>query len=320
MTELPSALRSLLARQDGVASRRQLLEHGVTKAAIRWNSGRAWRVLLPTVYLLDRAAASERQRQVAALLWAGPHAVLGGATAARLHGITAADPGGRVQVDVPPPFASRRRGFAEVRRSLLIEHRSVRIGPLRACSAARAAVDAAFAAPTEDDREAILIEAIQKGLADLDDVAEWVFRLRPRDSARLHDALAAAASGAWSVPEAALLDLVGTSTTLPPPWANPGLTTVSGKSLVTPDAWFDDVALAVMVHSHRHHAQGEQWDATVEKDGDLVAAGVVVVGVTPRRITRDPAGVLARIEAAHVVARGRPRPPVIATRRHLRSA
>ena len=315
MTELPDSVTELLARQDGVVTRAQLLEHRVTKASIRWSSGRSWRVVLPCVYLVGRAAPTERQRHVAALLWAGPRSVLSGPSAARLHGITAADPRGTVHVVVPPPQRAKHRGFAHVRRSLLDDVAVVRRGPLRMSSPARAAIDAAHLARTEDERAAILIEAVQRGLAGVDDVAEWAFRLRTRDAARLHDALAAAASGAWSVPEAEVLDLLSTSSVLPGAWANPALTSPTGLSLVTPDVWFDDVALAVMVHSRRFHADGELWDATVEKDGDLVACGVVVVGVTPSRVRRDPAAVLRRVEAAYAVAGARPRPAVVATPR-----
>ena len=315
MADLTDPLGALLAQQDDIATRRQLLEAGVTKETIRWRAGRQWRVLLPNVYLMTRAQPTEHQRHVAGLLWAGPAAVLGGPTAARLHGVTAADPGGVVHLDVPPPFASRRRGWAVARRTVLRDPRSVTRNGLRLASPSRSVVDAARQAATEDARAAIVIEAVQRGLVRLDDVAEWVYRLRTRDSAPLHAALDAAASGAWSVPEAAVLSLLATSATLPPAWANPSLTTADGVPLLTPDVWFDDVALAVMVHSRRFHSEGDDWDRTVEKDGELVAHGVVVVGVTPNRIARTPDAVLRRVEAAHVVARGRPRPSVVATPR-----
>ncbi len=316
VTTFSPALRGVLSQQDGVVTRAQLLEGGVSKAAIRWHSGRTWRVLLPCVYLVGRDTPTERQRLIAALSWAGPRSVLAGPTAARAHGITAADPGGLVHVVVPAPFASRRRGFADVRRTVLDDVDVVHRGPLRLCSPARAAVDAARMARTEDTRAAILIEAVHRGLADIDDLAEWAFRLRTRDAADLHEALAQAGSGAWSVPEAVLLDLVRGSRVLSAAWANPRLATTAGRILVTPDAWFDDVALAVMVHSRRFHASGELWDATVEKDADLVAAGVIVVGVTPNRLHRDPAAVLARIETAYRLALTRPRPDVVATPRY----
>jgi len=312
MPEFSKDLLSLIARQDGVVSRAQLVAGGVSPAAVRWNSGRAWRVLLPHVVILTREAARPRQRLVAGLLWAGDRAVLAGATAAAAHGITTADPRGRVHLVVPAPLSSRRSGFAEARRTLLHDADAVTRGPVRLSSPARAAVDAARAEPTEGARSAILIEAVQRGLADVDDLAEWVHRLRTRDAAVLRRPLEHAASGAWSVPESELLQLVAGSTVLPPAWANPWLERPDGSALTAPDAWFDDVAMAVMVHSRRYHAEADDWDATVESDADLVAAGVVVVGVTPRRIRSDPTAVLRRLERAHLAAAARPRPAVSA--------
>jgi len=320
MTDLTPEVREVLARQDGVVTREQLRRGGFTEAAIRWHSGRGWRVLLPGVFLLSRAEPRPRQRLVAGLLWAGERAVLAGPTAASLHGVTAADPRGRVHLLVPAPLASRRSGFAEVRRTLLHDADLRTRGPLRLSSPARAAVDAARVARTPDARSAILIEAVQRELATIEDLSEWVHRLRPRDAAALRLPLEAAASGAWSVPEAELLDLVAASRVLPDPWANPRLRTADGRSLTTPDVWFDDVAMAVMVHSRRYHSSPDDWDDTVDADGDLTMAGVVVAAVTPHRIRTSPAEVLRRLERTHAAARARPHPGVIATPRHLRPA
>ena len=316
MPEFSPALRELLARQDGVVTRVQLLDHDVSYPAVRWNAGRAWRVLLPQVYGIFRDQPTPRQRQLAALLWGGATSVLAGPTAARHYGVTSADPRDRVHVLVSAPQRSRSSGFAEVRRTLIHDETFTR-GPLRLCSPARAVVDAARVLPNPDGRAAIMIEAVQRGITTVDDLHEWMLRLRPRDSAPLHGPLQAAAAGAWSVPESELLDLVATSSVLPTPWANPVLVGPTGIRLTTPDAWFDDVAFAVMVHSRRHHGDGDQWDDTVDKDGDLVAAGVVVAGVTPHRLRQRPAAVLARLEQAYASARGRPRPGVRATPRHL---
>ncbi|MGL5818222.1 MAG: hypothetical protein ACRCZD_02415 [Phycicoccus sp.] len=315
MTEFRPEVLDLLARQDRVATRAQLVALGVRDEVVRWNAGRGWRVLLPCTYLLSGGDASTRQRHVAALLWAGDAAVLGGATAARWHGVTAADPRGRVHVVVPAPQRSRSSGFAEVRRTLLVDHHTLARGPVRVCSAARAAVDAAVAAGSADTRSVIIIEAVQRRLTTVDEVAEWVHRLRPRDAARIRPALDQAATGAWSLPEVQLLDLVSGSSVLPSPWANPRLE-AGGAVLTTPDVWFDEIAMAVMVHSRRHHSDGDDFDETIEADAGLTAAGVVVVGVTPRRIRRDPAAVLARIERTHEAASRRPRPNVRATPRH----
>ena len=69
--------------------------------------------------------------------------------------------------------------------------------------------------------------------------------------------------------------------------AEPRLETADARALVSPDLWFDDVALAVMVHSRAHHARDADWEGTVERDGQL-ELGVVVLGFTPGRSGSTP--------------------------------
>ncbi len=309
---MTTELEALLGRQDQLATRQQLAAAGMTPSTIRWNAGRHWRVVLPRVYLMSTARPTPRQRLRAALLWAGPEASLAGRTAVRLHGLTSMSERQSVELLVPPPRRSRSAGYASVRRTLVGDV-PLELNGLRTCSVARAVVDAAADSRSPRDREALFIEAVQKQVLSLDALAESVYRLRPRDAAPLMAALRAAGSGAWSQPEHELLELLSTSTVLPQAEPNPVLHDTEGKRLTTPDAWLDDVAVAIMVHSHTHHAQGDAWDATVSADADLVAAGVVVVGITPRQVRRSPALVLARVEQTWRTARLRPRPPVVAS-------
>ncbi len=315
MKELTPRLRDLVSRQDGLATIAQLLDHEVSRAELRWRVGRTWQAVLPRVVLVGPGGMTARRRLIAALLWAGPRAVVAGPTAARWHGIQTAEPRGHVDLVVPATCDSRSVGFASARRSRLEDGDVRTIGALRLSSPARSCVDAALATRSQPTRAAILTESVHREVASLEDLAAWTFRLRPRDAHALQPALAAAASGAWSAPEAELLDLVATSATLPAPWANPTLFDGGGEPLLTPDVWFDEVAMAVLVHSHAYHSQGEDWSATVERDADLVAAGITVLGVTPDRIRRDGGGVLRRLERAHATAADRPRPPVRATPR-----
>lgn len=316
MRQAPEPVRDLLTRQAGVVTRAQLLACGVSAEAVRWHAGRDWRVLLPCTYLLATDTITEHHRQVAALLWAGEGAVLAGTTAARWHGLGNL-PGqdGTVRILVPAPKASRCAGFARVRRTELHDARIVTRGPVRVSSPARACVDAAMSMPRAGDRSALLIEAVQRRLTTLDALAEWVHRLRPRDRGRLGEALDAAGSGAWSLPEHEVLQLLAGSSVLPAPWPNPRLTTSDGHALVTPDLWFDDVALAVMVHSRAYHAHGADWDRTVDRDAELTSLGVVVLAVTPAVLRADPEAFRARVEAAFATAARRPRPGVVATPR-----
>lgn len=109
--------------------------------------------------------------------------------------------------------------------------------------------------------------------------------------------------------ESDLLRLVRRSPTLPEPLLNPALRTTSGRRLTTPDLWFDDVALAVMVHSKAHHRDGEDWERTVSGDADLGLAGAMVLDITPTTVARRPHDALARVERAYAAAVLRPRPP-----------
>ena len=315
MKSLPDDVQGIAQSQFGVITRQQLLRHGVSKETIRWNAGRSWRVILPSTYVIEAHEVSERQRLMGALLHAGPRSQLAGATAASQYGLTNANPRGRVFVVVPGSQASRSKGFVTIRRSLLDDPLAVVRGGLRMSSVARACVDAAVDERSMRNRTALIVEAVQRELTTVDALAEWCYRLRPGDGAKVLPAVETAALGVWSVAEEEVLDLMGTSSVLPEAMTNPRLVDASGRALITPDLWLDDVAMAVMVHSRTYHSNGDQFVDTIERDSDLVAAGVAVIGVTPTGVRRDPAAALQRIEATYAGALRRERPDVRVTPR-----
>ncbi len=312
-----SEVDALARAQDGVVSRRQLTDAGITPAEVRWSLGRRWRLLLPGVVLLRPDLPGERQRRIAALLYAGPDAWLSGSTAADLNGLRPEPPGSRIQVLVPAPHRPRDVAWVRIRRTHLLDERVVERGPLRYSCRARSAVDAAASLP-DDEARALLIDVVQQRRVRLDDLAHWVEARRPNGRTRLRAALAEAAAGAWSLPEADLALLVAGSLILPAAWANPTLRDSVGRRLTTPDLWFDDVALAVMAHSRQFHEGVLDWERTVAGDSDLTASRIAVVGVTPAAIARDPASVQRRVEDAYRAARASAfRPDVTATPRSL---
>lgn len=300
---LPAPLHELAVHQFGVLTRRQLLEGGLTPAQLRTRLGREWRLVLRGVVLLSNGVPSEQQRLMAALLFAGPRSWLAGSSAAAVHGIAGLPVSNPIQVLVPAPLRSRAHGWVLVRNTTLLDEPIYRRGPLRLSCPARAAVDAAAAAPSDEQARAVLVAAAQSRKARLSDLAHWTLVRGQAGSRRLHEGLAVAASGAWSVPEADLLRLLSSSTVLPAVWANPEVRASSGRRLTTPDVWIDDVALAVMVHSRQWHADGLAWESTVEQDTDLQTARVVVVGVTPHSIRSRPRWVRERVETAYLEAR-----------------
>ena len=226
----------------------QLRESGVTEAALRWHAGRGWRVLLPGVFLMTRDAPRTRQRLVGRAPLGRERSALSG-PAPPPHCTASPRP-----IPADGCTCSFRRPWPVVGAVLLrsgapcsTTTTSAR-ADLFACRHQREPLcDAARVARTVDARSAILIEAVQRELTTIDDLADWVHRLRPRDAAALRLPLEAAASGAWSVPEAELLDLVATSRVLPDAWANPGLSTADGRPLTTPD---------VLVRRRRHGGHG----------------------------------------------------------------
>ncbi len=101
-----------------------------------------------------------------------------------------------------------------VRRTHLLDERLVERGPLRLSCRPRAVVDTAASLPADEGR-ALLIEMVQRRVVRLDDLAHWVEARRPNGRRSLRAALAEAAAGAWSLPEADLVAWLERSRVLP---------------------------------------------------------------------------------------------------------
>lgn len=308
---MPDGVQPLLDHQRGLARRRQLIAAGITPAALRWRLTRDWRLVLPSVVATFTGSLDPLQRLIAGQLLGGDAAMIAGPTAAAWHDIRAARGDPKVWVLVPAEQRAGSHGFVLLRRTARPDPASRIRGPLRIASPARAVVDAARAARTDDQARAIVLEAVQRRLVSCRELRHEIEAGATRGSKRTRLVVREAERGAWSVPEGDLMRLLDSSAILPPALANPRLTTPGGRRLPTPDAWLDEVGLAVQVHSRTYHSRDADWDATVMTDGLLVENGAVVLGVTPTRIGSDPAGVLHRIETTYLSLLGRPRPAIV---------
>lgn len=314
---LPDSALALAHRQLGLLTTAQLRESGVTRAQVRWALTRRWTCPLPGVVLLGEGPLDADQRAVAAVLYGGPSSALTGLSAAARYGVKAAVRSPELaDVVVPARCAARRTAWVAVHRTTVEDSDARIVRGARLASPARAVVDAARWVRDDETAQSIVIEACQRRLTTPAALADQLALLVcAPGTARARRAVDVAAAGAWSIPEARLAAAVARSAVLPPPLLNPRLR-ASGRRLVSPDMWFDDVALAVMVHSKVHHAVGGDWVATVEDDGDLVAFGIVVIGVTPTTVFRDPDRAVRRIERAYAAASARRRPGgIVATPR-----
>ncbi len=99
--ELPAALDRIARAQRGVFSRKQALRAGLTEDAIKSRVRRGtWRRLYTGVYTDAPGMLSRPASLWAALLYAGPGAVLSHETAAELHGLID-EPSDPIHVSVP---------------------------------------------------------------------------------------------------------------------------------------------------------------------------------------------------------------------------
>ena len=315
MDESTDALTALLRDQHGLASRSQLLAVGLSASSLRWRLGRQWQAVLPGVVAAFTGTLDQKQRLIAAQLYAGPSAFVSSWTAASWHGVESARLSPTIRMTVPAQLSARRAGRVVVNRTTRPDLGVWNRGPLRLGSRARAVVDAAREVRGERSAKAIVIEAVQRQLVTAQMLRHELESGPRQGSAQVRLAVGLAETGAWSVPEADLVQALKRSASLPEVWANPWLTTPDGLPLPTPDAWVDEVALAIQVHSRTYHLRDQDWNATVSADSALGECGIVVLGVTPDRVIREPASVRQRVERAYAALRDRPRPDVQATPR-----
>ena len=134
-----------------------------------------------------------------------------------------------------------------------------------------------------------------------------------RGSGLFRDALLAVAGGARSAPEGDLARLLE-SAGVPHVFYNAVILTSTGHHIATPDAWLDDVGLAIEVDSIAHHTSPTDFARTLARNARYAAAGVPVLGVLPSDLIVRPAGVLHDVVAARTAAGERVRPPVVLSR------
>ncbi|MEW9263388.1 hypothetical protein AB1207_01385 [Kineococcus endophyticus] len=315
MLTLPDTIRSLAREQQGLVTRRQLYDAGVTSAQVRWAAQRNWRLVHRDVFSLTTGRLDPLQQLHAAQLFAGPDAHLASLSAVRWHGVSAVPDDGVRRFLVPWNRDGRNAPGVAVRRTKRMETRPWYRGPLTVTSPARAVVDAARLLRGDDVR-ALIFEAVQRRIVRLDQLVVEVEAGAVRGSAAVRAAVEEVAGGAWSLPESDLADVFASSRILPTPLFNPVLTGPDGSALPSPDALFVEAFLAVQVHSRRHHLFEDDWERTLRADTALGAAGIPLMAFSPHTIRSDGARLLQSVERAYLSRLGAVPPPgVIWSRR-----
>lgn len=303
-----SDLDKLLKRQHRVLTRRQALACGLHHNAVHHaiQPGGRWQQLLPGVYLTVSGTPTRDQRDVAALLYAGPGGTLTGAAALIRHGLRIRSE--NVDVLVPASRPRQSRGFVVVHQTTRLPAMVCYAGPVQYALAARAVADAARGLRELRDVRAVVAAAVQSRRCTVEQLEAELTSGSVRGSALFRAALSEVAQGARSGPEAELLDLIRRAR-LPMPLLNPRL--FAGEEfLARPDAWWPDVAVAVEVDSKEWHLSPESWEHTMRRHSRMTAHGILVLHFTPRQIREEPDDVLATIRDALGSRRGQPVPSI----------
>jgi hypothetical protein len=307
----PLALQELIRQQDSVVSRAQALGAGLSRHAIgyRLRDGGPWRVLLPAVYLALPGAPTQAQWETAAVLYAGPHAMITGATALRFYefGQIPRRDGDVVDLLIPARFQRASTGCVRV-------HRTSHMPPMwakgpsarRYAFPARAVVDTARWLNDLREVRALVGDAVQNRHCAIAQLADELRAGGTPNGALLRKVIAEATDGVRSAPEAELRDLI-IKACMPLPLFNPRLYLPSGEFIACPDAWWPDAGVAIEVDSRRWHLAPDDWERTMSRHSDLGQYGIVTLHATPHQLRTAAAPFLRKAANAYKAGITRPR-------------
>jgi hypothetical protein len=310
-TELES-LETTLREQEQVISRRQALASGMTRAALehRIRPGGPWRKLLPGVYMAQTGEPTVTQKEMAALLHAGPDSVLTGPAALRVLGVSIQEP---TTFDVLVP-ASRRPAsiaFVAIHRTTRMPDAIIQKGRRSYVLAPRALADTARQMTDLGEVRALIAGAIQQRVCPLGALAFELSESGRQHSALLRQVLGEAREGIRSVAEGELRDLIKRAG-LPMPVFNPRLRTADGEFIASPDAWWADAGVAVEIDSREWHLSPADWEETMRRHDAMIRHGILLLHFSPAQVRQEHTAVAATIADALNAGRGRAPLPVIA--------
>jgi hypothetical protein len=307
----PLALQKLIRQQDSVVSRAQALRAGLSRHAIgyRLRDGGPWRSLLPAVYLTLSGAPSQAQRETAAVLYAGPHAMITGAAALRFYEFEQIPRQDGDFVDLLVPARLQRSSAGCVR-----VHRTSHMPPMwakgpsarRYACPARAVVDTARWLTDLREVRALVGDAVQNRHCAIAQLADELRAGGTPNGALLRKVIAEAANGVRSAPEAELRDLI-IKARMPLPLFNPRLYLPSGRFIACPDAWWPEAGVAIEIDSRQWHMAPDDWERTMTRHSDLGQYGIVTLHATPHQLRTAPAPFLRKAANAYKTGTARPR-------------
>ena len=300
--------------QMGLVTAAQLEQIGVLSSTLarRARTGGAWRRVLPGTYLIGEGSMSVEQREMAALLFTGTHALLTGVPGMRRWGLKYLphDPGDAyVHTLIPMTRHRKSAGSVVVERTKRLPTPTtiyaLPVAPLERCI-----VDAGRRSTDRRSTRAFLLEAVQREMATVDAIAYELSKAQRRGTALLRECVEEARSGVRSAPEAELRQLMlraGFGRTL---W-NPVLRLPDRTFVAQPDGLIEESMTVIEVQPRQYHGDGDRFVATLNRATNYGGLGLLVVHVVPSEMRRDPNATLRQIWKTHRQGLERPAPELI---------
>jgi very-short-patch-repair endonuclease len=280
------AFTDLVVRQAGVVALSQATALGVPDRTVRrW--AREWRRLYPGVCLVAGHRLTAEARVRAALLWAGPDAVLTGQAAAHWLGLPVGAPA-VAQVTVPAGRSPRLQGGVRVRRRDLAR---VDVGVVRGIRVAAPPLAALEAAVALADGSLFLDRVLQRHVRFPEVYRCFCRNMGGHGSSAAGRLITAAADRADSAAERLLKQLLRRAG-------------ISGWQMgvafgpYTIDIAFPDAKVAVEVDGWAWHVDAARFRNDRRKGNALVHAGWALLRFTWHDLTTRPTECIAEIRAA----------------------
>jgi hypothetical protein len=302
----PEKLGQLIRDQFSMIGRGQAIECGLLRSQIDYKirDGGPWQRVLPGVYATTTGVLTINQRDMAALLHAGPDSVLTGHAAVTRHLVRCS---GSNNIDVLVPAKSRvaSSGFVRVIHTGRMPEKWWTMGEIRFADIPRAVADATRGMKDLSEVRAVVADAVQRGRCEIPLLVTELRRGPKAGSAMFHRALAEVCGGIRSSAEADLKQVIDKSD-LEKPLYNPRLYTSEGEFLGIPDAWWQRAGVAAEVDSLQYHLSPDDYENTVLRHNRMQAAGINLLHYLPRTLRADSGTVVADLRRALKAGRGRP--------------
>lgn len=292
------------ASRDKVIHVHELVRLGVPErtAYRRTQQDGPWTLLFPATILLSNGAPTLRQREIAALTYAGPGATLTGLSGARHHRMYR---GGDVE-DVHLLIHIDER--VQSRPGLIIERTCIPIRPmlrdeLAVAPLARCIIDHVRLLKDHDTIAAILTEPVQRRRLLPEMLVDELERGTRKGSGAPRAVLRAVRRGVQSVAEFQADAFWQSHRRLPTIAWNVAVYALDGTLIGYADGLVRELGFVWEIDSvEQHFATPTQVAETAARRRRFEAAGFHVLSTRPNQRRDDPAGVLADIETGLKIA------------------